>query len=98
MRAHTASGVGAVGVAVMGAYAVESDDVGWEGRSGSVGIGARRLRGREAEGATVTANAMAPDGRRRRLSRHSALPQTSSDGGPEGVLEGVRRSDKCPVW
>jgi L-aminopeptidase/D-esterase-like protein len=77
---------------------VESDDVGWEGRSGGIGIGARRLRGREAEGATVTANAMAPDGRRRRLSLHSALPQTSSDGGPEGVQEGVGRSDKCPVW
>ena len=37
----------------------------------------------------MTANATAPDGRRRRLSRQSVRPHTSSDRDPEGVAGGV---------
>ena len=80
------------------AEAEESDDVGGEDRSGGDEVGAGRLWGREAEGATVTAIAMAPEGRRRRLSRQSARPQTSRDGDPDGVFEGVGGSGNCPVW
>ena len=75
MRAHTASDVVTVVAAVEKVYAEESTDVCCGGRVGGEGVVAVRLRGRGAEGATVTASATAPDVRR----RHSALPQASRD-------------------
>ena len=77
---------------------MESDDTGGEGRFVDDMVVAFRLLGREAEGATVTAMAMAPEGRRRRLSRQSARPQTSRDGDPDGVVGGVGWNGNCPVW
>ena len=97
MRTQTASGVGAVDVADEGLYAEESDEIGGEGWSDDDRVVAVRSCGREADGATVTAIAMAPEGRRRRLSRQSARPQTSRDGDPDGVLGGVGGNGNCPV-
>ena len=77
---------------------MESDDTGGEGGFVDEMVVAILLLGREAEGATVTAIAMAPEGRRRRLSRQSARPQTSRDGDPDGAFEGVGGSGNCPVW
>ena len=77
---------------------MESDDTGGEGGFVDDMVVSILLLGREAEGATVTAMAMAPEGRIRRLSRQSARPQTSRDGDPDGVLKGVGGSGNCPVW
>ena len=77
---------------------MESDDTGGEGGFVDDMVVAILLFGREAEGATVIAMAMAPEGRIRRLSRQSARPQTSRDGDPDGVLKGVGGSGNCPVW
>ena len=72
--------------------------MGGEGWSDDGRVVAVLLREREADGATVTAIAMAPERRRRRLSRQSARPQTSRDGDSDGVLGGVGGNGNCPVW
>ena len=98
MRTQTTRDGDAVDFTAGKTYAEESDDTGGEGGSDDGMAIVVLLCGREAEGATVTAIAMAPEGRRRRLSRQSARPQTSRDGDPDGVLGGVGGNGNCPVW